>query len=150
MNQKTIKNPITVNFQDIIRTNDILKKNKIETSQILEKTPEELAKILGVDAVVVNRVEKEMMIDDKIMGIANVGIQILDVIKGPTNDVSTTAGQIRTGVMKLNSSLNDAKDGYVLWNAYKDFDITIDNLPDDILVQYGNQCARSFPYRTRK
>ena len=150
LSQKNIKDPITVNFQDIIRTNDILKKNKIETSQILEKTPEELAKILGVDAVVVNRVEKEMILDDKILGIANVGIQILDVIKGPTNDVSGTAGQIKTGVMKLNSSLNDAKDGYVLWNAFKDFDITVDNLPDAILVQYGNQCARSFPYRTRK
>jgi hypothetical protein len=150
LNQKTIKNPITVNFQDIIRTNDILKKNNIQTNQLLEKTPEELSKILGVDAVVVNRVEKEIMIDEKILGVAKVGVQILDVLKGPSSTAGSPAGLVKTGVMKLNSSLNDGKDGFVLWNSFKDFDITLDNLPDDILIQYGNQCARSFPYRTKK
>lgn len=149
LNEKTKKDPITINFQDVIRTNDILKKNNIETKDLLEKTPEELSKILGVDAVVINRVEKEIMIDEKILGIAGVGIQILDVLKGPGNSTSP-ARMIKTGVMKLNSSLNNGKDGFVLWNSYKNFDITVDNLPDDILTQYGNQCARSFPYRTKK
>lgn len=149
LNQKTVKDPITINFQDIIRTNDILKKNKIENKDLLEKTPEELTKILGVDAVVINRVEKEIMIDEKILGIANVGVQILGAINGPGNN-SGQAGMVKTGVMKLNSSLNDGKDGFVLWNSFKDFDITLDNLPDAILIQYGNQCARSFPYRTKK
>ncbi len=149
LNQKTIKDPITINFQDVIRTNEILKKNKIENKDLLEKTPEELAKILQVDAVVVNRVEKEIMIDEKILGIANVGVQILGVLNGPGNN-SGQAGMVKTGIMKLNSSLNDGKDGFVLWNSFKDFDITLDNLPDDILIQYGNQCARSFPYRTKK
>ena len=149
LNEKTKKDPITINFQDVIRTNDILKKNKIETKDLLDKTPEELSKILNVDAVVINRVEKEIMIDEKIMGIANVGIQILDVLKGP--DANTGAARtIRSGVMKLNSSLNDSKDGFVLWNSFKDFNLTIDNLSDDVLQQYGNQCARSFPYRTKK
>lgn len=149
LNEKTKKDPITINFQDVIRTNDLLKKSKIETKDLLDKTPEELSKILGVDAVVVNRVEKEIIIDEQIMGIANVGIQILDAIKTPGEN-ATPARMIRTGVMKLNSSLNDGKDGFVLWNSFKDFDITIDNLSDDILTQYGNQCARSFPYRTKK
>ncbi len=149
LNEKTKKDPITINFQDVIRTNDLLKKSKIETKDLLDKTPEELSKILGVDAVVVNRVEKEIIIDEQIMGIANVGIQILDAIKTPEEN-ATPARMIRTGVMKLNSSLNDGKDGFVLWNSFKDFDITIDNLSDDILTQYGNQCARSFPYRTKK
>ena len=149
LNEKTKKDPITINFQDVIRTNDLLKKSKIETKELLDKTPEELSKILGVDAVVVNIVEKEIIIDEQIMGIANVGIQILDAIKTPGEN-ATPARMIRTGVMKLNSSLNDGKDGFVLWNSFKDFDITIDNLSDDILTQYGNQCARSFPYRTKK
>ncbi len=149
LNEKTKKDPITINFQDVIRTNDLLKKSKIETKDLLDKTPEELSKILGVDAVVVNRVEKEIIIDEQIMGIANVGIQILDAIK-TLGENATPARMIRTGVMKLNSSLNDGKDGFVLWNSFKDFDITIDNLSDDILTQYGNQCARSFPYRTKK
>lgn len=150
LNQKTIKNPITINFQDIVRTNDILKKNKIDPQTLLEKTPEELAKLLGVDAVMVNRIDKEIIIDEKIAGIAGVGVQIIDAIKGPGSNTKGNAGLIKTGVMKLNSSLNDAKDGFVLWNSNKDFDITLDNLSDDILTQYGNQCARSFPYRAKK
>ncbi len=122
LNEKTKKDPITINFQDVIRTNDILKRNKIETKDLLEKTPEELTKILGVDAVVVNRVEKEIMIDEKILGIANVGVQILGVLNGPGNN-SGQAGMVKTGVMKLNSSLNDGKDGFVLWNSFKNFEL---------------------------
>jgi hypothetical protein len=148
LDQKTIKNSVTINFQDITRTNEILKKNKIDLNNILEKTPEELSKILNVDAVIINKIEKQLIIDEQIMGIASVGKQVIDAIKGPGATQGTNL--VKTGTMKLNSSLNDAKDGFVLWNSWKDFDITLDNLPDDILTQYGNQCARSFPYRKKK
>jgi hypothetical protein len=148
LNQKTKKDPIRVNFQDIMKTNDILKKNKIENDQILEKTPEELAKILAVDAVVINKVEKKIMIDEKIMAVASVGVKVISILNGQIGP--TNAGLIKTGSMKFNSSLNDGKDGFVLWNSWKDFDVNLDNLPEDILTQYGNQCARSFPYRKKK
>jgi hypothetical protein len=116
-----------------------------------EKSSDELAKILGVDAVMVNKVEKMLLVDDKLLALYGVGSNVVNAVLGnvPNAPAPGTAGMIKLGEMKMSSTINDAKDGYMLWRGYKTFDITLDDLPEDVSTRYGNQCARSFPYRAK-
>ncbi len=148
--QTNKKKPVKIGFQDINKTNSILRSAAITQKELKEKSPEELAKLLGVDAVMVNKVEKVLLVDDKLLAMYGVGKEIVDLIKlnlpnAPASPVNT--GFVKIGDMKMSSTINDAKDGYMLWRAWKDFEISLDDLPDDISIRYGNQCAKAFPYR---
>jgi hypothetical protein len=145
------KNPVNIAFQDIAKTNLLLQTAGIGQKELKEKSAEELAKILGVDAVMVNKVEKMLLVDDKLLALYGVGKDVVNVILGNIPSVPTpgTVGMVKLGEMKMSSTINDAKDGYMLWRGYKTFDITLDDLPEDVSTRYGNQCARSFPYRAK-
>jgi hypothetical protein len=145
------KNPVQIAFQDISKTNTLLQAAGIGQKELKEKAPEEIAKILGVDAVMVNKVEKMLLVDDKLLALYGVGKDLVNVVLGnvPSAPSPGTSGMVKLGEMKMNSTINDAKDGYMLWRGYKTFDITLDDLPEDVSTRYGNQCARSFPYRAK-
>jgi hypothetical protein len=145
------KNPVQIAFQDISKTNTLLQAAGIGQKELKEKSAEELAKILGVDAVMVNKVEKMLLVDDKLLALYGVGKDVVNAVLGnvPSAPTPGTAGMVKLGEMKMNSTINDAKDGYMLWRGYKTFDITLDDLPEDVSTRYGNQCARSFPYRMK-
>ncbi len=145
------KNPVQIAFQDISKTNALLQAAGIGQKELKEQSPEALAKILGVDAVMVNKVEKMLLVDDKLLALYGVGKDVVNAVLGNIPSVPTpgTAGFVKLGEMKMNSTINDAKDGYMLWRGYKTFDITLDDLPEDVSTRYGNQCARSFPYRMK-
>jgi hypothetical protein len=145
------KNPVNIAFQDIAKTNSLLQAAGIGQKELKEKSSEELAKILGVDAVMVNKVEKMLLVDDKLLALYGVGKDVVNAVLGniPSAPTPGTAGMVKLGEMKMSSTINDAKDGYMLWRGYKTFDITLDDLPEDVSTRYGNQCARSFPYRAK-
>jgi hypothetical protein len=92
-----------------------------------------------------------LLVDDKLLALYGVGKDVVNAVLGnlPNAPTPGTAGIVKLGEMKMNSTINDAKDGYMLWRGYKTFDITLDDLPEDVSTRYGNQCARSFPYRMK-
>ena len=140
------KKAISISFQDIVKTNQLLNKAGIKQDKIESMSAEDLSKLLGVDAVVISTIEKALLIDGKQIEILGLGKQVLDVFTNTTR-TPTVTNAVKLGDLKLTSSLKNAQDGQVLWKAWDDFEITIDHLPNEILTSYGNSCAKSFPYR---
>src|SRR5688572_16013406 len=52
----------SINFQDVEKTNNLLRQNNITLSQAWTMNPEQVSKILGVDAVVAAKIEKKRFI----------------------------------------------------------------------------------------
>lgn len=95
------KGKLEINVQDPKKTNDILLKNEIQDLKLL--TPEELAKLLEVDAVITGHFETDKPMSDG----ALIALGLLVRFWGTTNSAT------------INMSVNNAADGFLLWNYNK-------------------------------
>lgn len=121
----------TVTFQDVDKTNIILKKtgffDKLDSS-----TKDEIAKALGVDAVISSRFETEQT---KSEGAAIASAVIFGGFGGKTG----------TGTMFL--TLNNGADGELLWRFFKTMDDSIMGSTDDLVERMMRKISRNFPYQ---
>lgn len=120
----------SVTFQDPERTSILLKKagmwNKLD-----ELTREEVAKVLGVDAVLGGRFETEQTKSEA-------GAIASAVLLGGLG------GKTGTGTLFL--ILNDGKSGELLWRFFKTMDANIMQATDDLVERMMRKVSRNFPY----
>jgi hypothetical protein len=124
----------TVTFQDVNRTNARLKEAGIKYTDLKEKDRADLAKVLGVDAVIQNRVKMEKPISE---GVAIAAGLLLNTW-GPTNNVLTTI------------NINDGKSGDVLWKYDYAASGTIGSSTERLVDALMRNASRKFPYRAGK
>ena len=91
-------NDITVDVQDVARTNALLAKNGMTSEKTLTMTMEELAQMLGVDGVISGTFESSQPMS----GGAAVAMLMVGGFSGPTN----------TGKLVIN--INDGRSGELL------------------------------------
>ncbi|WP_165305071.1 hypothetical protein [Pedobacter sp. SYP-B3415] len=120
----------TVEFQDIEKTNILLKKAGV-LDKLDETTKDELAKILGVDAVIGGTFDTEQTKTEA-------GAIASAVLFGGLGG--------KTGSGTLTLTLNDGKSGDLLWRFFKTMDDNIMASTDDLIERMMRKVTRNFPY----
>ncbi|MDN3605889.1 hypothetical protein [Kaistella yonginensis] len=120
----------SVSFQDVDKTNILLKRAGL-LDKLDETTKDELAAILGVDAIVGGNYEIEQTKSEA-------GAIATAVLFGGFG------GKTGTGTLTL--TINDGKDGELLWRFFKTLDDSIATSTDDVVERMMRKVSRNFPY----
>lgn len=119
----------TVKFQDVEKTNVILKRTKLSDSLDLH-TKDEVAKALGVDAVIFGTYDQE-------------------TTRSEAGAIVTTAlfgfGG-KTGDGTLTIQIANGNDGELLWRYTKKMDDNLWTSSDDVMEKQMRKLSRNFPY----
>lgn len=120
----------TVEFQDVDKTNILLKKAGM-ADKLGDFTKDEIAKALGVDAIISGKFETEQTKSEA-------GAIVTTVLFG--------GGASKTGSGALTLVLNDGASGDMLWRFYKSMNDGIFNSADDLVDRMMRKVSRNFPY----
>lgn len=120
----------TVLFQDVDKTNILLKKAGVD-NKLDEMTKDEIAKILGVDAVISGKFEQEQSKSEA-------GAIASAVLFGGFGG--------KTGSGTLTLLINNGEDGELLWRFMKTMDDNIATSTDDLVESMMRKVSRNFPY----
>lgn len=135
-----------VAFQGTQQTNALLKEAGLNISDMYTKTPEELAALLKVDAVIMTTLERDKNFSDGVAYGLAAGRAVVNIL---SNTVSAGAPlNQNSSDISINSYLYDGKDGKMLWKTFRKGGT---NLPSDVngLVEYySNWVGRKLPYRS--
>ncbi len=129
-----------VEFQSIDKTRDVLKEKNISDSAAQEMDGEELAKLLGVDAVIKTKITQNRIMSDE----AAMGVDVISgVIRSAGIGVPLPTQAARTSDIYVSCSL--LKRGYAVWSTR--FNNSTDwNYPVEVAMQdVTRDIARRFP-----
>ena len=124
----------TIELQDPKKTTALLKKKDITHKNILDYTPEELAKILNVDAIISGDYKTNKPMSEG----ASVALGLLIGFWGTTNSAT------------INMSVHNANDGVLLWNYNKKVRGSIGSSPDDLINKLMRKASRRLSYTKKK
>ncbi|RFZ81784.1 hypothetical protein DYU05_18355 [Mucilaginibacter terrenus] len=119
----------TVSFQDVEKTNVLLNKAKF-TDSLEMHTKDEIAKVLGVDAVIYGNYDQE-------------------TTKSEAGAIVTTAllgfGS-KTGEGGITMQISNGADGEMLWRYTKRMNENLLSSTDDVVERQMRKISRNFPY----
>ena len=123
----------TVSFQDVSKTNAILKDAGLTYTDIRLKSKETIAKLLGVDAVISNitRMDKPMSEG------AAIAVGVLIGAWGSTNNVTTTI------------NIHEAKQGNLIWKYDYVANGSVGSSPENLVNALMRNASRKFPYNDK-
>jgi len=121
-----------VEFQDIEKTNILLKKAGM-TDKLGEFTKDEIAKVLGVDAIISGKYDTEQSRSEG-------GAIVTTVLFGGLGS--------KTGSGSLTMLINDGASGDLLWRFYKSMADSVFTSTDDLIERMMRKVSRNFPYTT--
>jgi hypothetical protein len=120
----------SVEFQDVEKTNILLKKAGM-ADKLDEFTKDEIAKALGVEAILGGNFETEQTKTEA-------GAIASAVLFGGFG------GKTGTGTLTL--TLNNGANGDLLWRFFKTMDDNITSSTDDLVERMMRKVSRNFPY----
>lgn len=120
--------------QDPNKTTALLGKKSITQENIKDFTPEELAKILGVDAIISGTYKTNKPMSEGV----SVAIGLVFGAFGTTNSAT------------VNMSVHNATDGVLLWNYNKKVRGSIGSSPDDLINTLMRKASRRLSYTKKK
>lgn len=120
----------SVTFQDIERTNALLKKNGV-FYKLDEILPDSLAKILGVDAIIKSNYAYEKTSTE--------GGAIVKTILFGGFGSNTASGA-------LTMQVYNGEDGEMLWRFYKSMNENLIGNANDVMERMMRKISRNFPY----
>ena len=123
----------TVNFQDVTKTNAKLKEAGITYKDLKSTDREKLAKLLGVDAVMQNRVNMEKPMSEG----AAIAVGLLVGAWGSTNNVETTI------------NIHDGASGDLLWKYDYTAAGSVGSSSTKLVDALMRNATKKFPYTTR-
>ncbi|WP_324677227.1 hypothetical protein [Hymenobacter sp. GOD-10R] len=121
---------MTVDVQDVAKTNALLVRNGVTADKIAGYTPQELAQILGVDGIVSGTFESTQPMS----GGAAVAMTMVVGFSAPTN----------TG--KLSINIADGSTGELLWKYDKSLSRGFGSDTGTIITTIMRKASRQFPY----
>ncbi len=126
----TKRNNYTVDFQDVDKSNALLKKagyyDKLE-----EVTADSIAKVLGVDAIIKCTYSFEKTSSDG-------GAIAKTILFGPF------ASKTASGLLVM--AIKNAADGELIWRFSKTMDETVFSSPSVLMERMMRKVSRNFPY----
>jgi len=137
----------TVNFQDLNTTKKILEQNNISIRESWAKDDNELAKLLGVDAVIRMNIRKQRYMSDE----ASYGVGVAKQVIYKTGIGSKVPVPNSVGkTYDIYASCNLLSDNQTLWNDnYKrttDYDVQ----PNVVVEWISNWFGENFPYKEKR
>lgn len=123
----------TVSFQDISRTNALLSQAGITYENSKNKTKDELAKLLGVDAVISTKAYMSKPMSEG----AAVALGVLFGSWGATNDVQTSI------------AINEAVKGDLVWKYDYNASGSIGSDPGRLVNALMRNASKKFPYNSK-
>ncbi|GAB3564060.1 hypothetical protein GCM10027578_08880 [Spirosoma luteolum] len=123
-------NDLTVDVQDVGRTNLLLERNAVTYETMSSFTPEELAKMLNVDGIVSGTFETTQPMSNG----AAIAMSLAVGFAGPTNTGKTTI------------SINDGKTGELLWKYDKTLSRGFGSNTSTIITTIMRKASRQLPY----
>jgi len=123
----------TVTFQDVTKTNTLLKQAGIEYKDLATRDRAEIAKILGVDAVLQNRSRMEKPMSEG----AAVAVGLLVGAWGSTNKVETTI------------NIHDGKTSNLLWKYDYEASGSVGSSTTKLVDALMRNASKKFPYSTK-
>ena len=142
------KKPFRVEFQSVNITNSKLKEAGYSIRDTWDKDPTELAKLLGVDAVVKSSVQKNRYLSD----LASFGIDLgTSVLEGLTGLGGVTPmNATKTNDVMLSCDLINALDGSTLYNLSRNISVDWSYSTKQVIEDVNRRISRTFPYRVEK
>lgn len=133
-----------VSFQATQKTNALLKESSVSVDNLYGRQPEEIARLLGVDAVIMSTMNHNRNFSD---GVA----YVLAAARTIANVVSRTP-VITPGVdaanVNINCSLYDARDSKLLWKTFRDGGTDLPANVNELIEHYSNWIAKELPYKS--
>lgn len=124
------KDNIRVGFQDVDKTNTILKRHGIDQTNIGDYTHEQLAEMLGVDAIIDGKLSTKKPMSEG----ASAALGVLVGVWGPTN-----SGNITIKIV-------DKATGENLWQYDKQLSRSLGSDTNTIIAAMMRKASRKFPY----
>ncbi len=124
----------TVKFQDVSKTNALLKDAGLTYTDVRLKSREALAKLLGVDAVITNITRMDKPMSD---GVA-IALGVLLGASGSTNNVNTTI------------NIHEANKGDLIWKYDYVAQGSFGSSPENLVNGLMRNASRKFPYNEKK
>ena len=121
----------TVDFQDIDKTNMMLKRNNIDIYNLSEYSKDELARLFEVDAIISGNV---LTAKPMSTGVA-LAVGIIFNAWGATNIADVTV------------SLHDGNNSKLQWRFNHVYSGTVGSSPEQLTKAMMNPISRKFPYR---
>lgn len=120
----------SVEFQDVEKTNILLKKKGlIDSLDVFTK--DEIAKALGVDAVISGKYESEQSRSEA-------GAIVTTVLFGGLGS--------KTGSGALTMAINDGSNGDLIWRFFKSMNDGVFSSSDELIDRMMRKVSRNFPY----
>jgi hypothetical protein len=127
---KKEKKDFTVSFQDIDKTNLLLKKAGISPDSLANYSAQDLAKILGVDGVISGTLTSDKPMSEG----AAVAVGVLTGFYGHTNSGKCTI------------NIHDASTGKLMWKYEKSLSRGLGSSINTIINTMMSKASRKFPY----
>ncbi len=143
----TRKYVTTVNFQDVNTTLKLLEENNISLRDSWKKNDRDLAKVLGVDAVIRMRIQKQRYMSD----IASYGVDVARRILNGTGLGSKVP--VPYNASKTNdiiASCNLVSNSATLWNDNYRRAADWNNPPNEIIEGITDNFGEHFPYKKKR
>ena len=121
----------TVEVQEVEKTNALLKKNDL-WGKLAETSPEEIAKVLGVDAVIKCSYSYQKTKSEG-------GAIVLTLLVG------FGTGSVATGTLTM--QINDGENGDLVWRYYKQMQEDVMSSPSAMMERMMRKVGRNFPYQ---
>jgi len=120
----------SVEFQDVEKTNILLKKAGL-LDKLDEVTKDEVAKVLGVDAIISGKFHTEQTRSEA-------GAIVTSVLFGGIGS--------KTGSGSLTMMINEATTGDLLWRFFKAMNDGVFTSSEDLIDRMMRKVSRNFPY----
>lgn len=137
-------NDITIDFQHVNETNNLLEEAGIDLRTSWKTPPKVLAEILGVDAVVVTNVEKEQYLTE----LESFGLSVVNTIAWVFSDGWWPLyGQNRTSDVLVYCSILDGQTGTPVWSTNRTCPTRWNRPHNEVVRSITRTLSRRFPYR---
>ena len=137
----------TVNFQDITTTQKMLEQNNISVRDSWKKDDNELAKLLGVDAVIRMNIRKQRFMSDEASYGVGVAKQVIYSTKiGSKVPVPGSVGK----TFDIYATCNLLSDNQTLWNDNYKRSTDYEVQPNVIVEWITNDFGENFPYKKKR
>jgi hypothetical protein len=132
-----------VSFQSADKTNGVLQKNNINVINVRDMDPDELARLLQVDAVVKMNVTSNRMMSDAV----SMGLSALkNALFFGTNTSPAITGSIENKTADVYADCSLLKDGKVLWTAQYEKPTDWNTSVNDVIETITKKMGKGFPY----
>lgn len=137
----------TVNFQDINTTQKLLEENNISIRDSWRKDDEELAKLLGVDAVIRMNVRKQRYMSDE----ASYGVDVAKQVIYKTGIGSKVPVPNSVGkTYDIYATCNLLSENQTLWNDNYKRSTDYEVQPNVVVEWITNWFGENFPYKEKR